>query len=175
MATLNAKSTSLEINFPYARSDAVIYEFRLQWLGQNIISSAARFNDAPEDPSIPFQAWDHKKDRLCDTIDRALSKNSPQHWEPIDPFVGICIVPGSVDAFRFSYWISADGQEDLANEMNSFSQKESGEGRIHRDGRLRFESSSSLRGGMWWEHVRDDPVYREGTIEGVRSRVAKAV
>lgn len=101
MATLRVQSTALEMTFPFAREDAVIYDFRCTWCGADIIAASVM----PEDTEgAPLGAWDYKRDRLCDTLDLALSSDSPQSWTPIDPFVTICILPGWVTPGEFSHW-----------------------------------------------------------------------
>lgn len=101
MATLRSQSSALEITFPYARHDAVIYDFRWTWLGADLIAAAVRSEGAE---TAPLGAWDYKRDRLCDTFDLALDSKRPQSWTPIDPFVTICILPGWVTPGEFTHW-----------------------------------------------------------------------
>jgi hypothetical protein len=116
---LRSRAISLEITFPFARSDAVIYDVRLRWHGRAFISRAARFSD--DDPpelteETPFGAWDHKRDWLCDKLDAALATNRPQYWAPIDPFTKIAILPGTATLYQFCHWTTEEGRMDLAEE-----------------------------------------------------------
>jgi hypothetical protein len=123
MAILRSKAIALEIVFPYSRSDAIIYDFRITWHGHDFISRAARFrdDDSPElTEATPFYAWDHRTDRLCDTFDRALSANRPQYWEPIDPFISIGVMRGTGTLWRFYDWATAKGQAELLDELAQF-------------------------------------------------------
>jgi hypothetical protein len=130
MAILRSKAMAMEITFPYARSDAVIYDFRITWHGRDFISRAARFRegDPPElTEATLFGTWDHETDRLCDTFERALATNRPEYWEAIVPSISIGITPGIGALWRFYSWATTDGQAQLSDELARLDARQSDE------------------------------------------------
>lgn len=94
---------ALLITFPFARSDAVIYDFRVTWHGRDLVSAKARFRDdeAKRTEAEPFSAWDHEKNYLVPCFEKAASGSDGADWESIDPFTTIIITPGLESVWHF--------------------------------------------------------------------------
>ncbi len=118
MAILGTTRHTLEIQFPYKRSDAVIYLFKLRWRGIDIVNPRVRMRSQQEGASdeVYFHTWDHKRDVLIDTIRNALSTNRATCWEPIVPYMHIGIFPGCMGTYSAYRLTTQEGQAELAED-----------------------------------------------------------